>query len=60
MIFRRYALHTRSGSHRTLRAAGQPVRLIQVRDAGHGGPTLFTPEVTEAVALFLRHALANG
>lgn len=46
--------------YRTLRAAGHPVRLIQVRDAGHGGPTLFTPEVTEAVALFLRHALAIG
>lgn len=43
--------------YRVLRAAGQPVRLIQVRGAGHGGPALFTAQVADAVDLFLQDAL---
>ena len=37
-----------------LRAAGQPVEAVRVRGAGHGGPSLWTPEVLDVVGEFLR------
>ena len=39
-----------------LRHAGHPVEMIKVRGAGHGGSTLWTPELMDLVAGFLaRH-----
>ena len=40
----------------TLRGAGQPVELVRVRGAAHGGPSFWTEELLELVAEFLaRH-----
>lgn len=42
--------------YEALRAAGQPVELVQVRGAGHGGPTFWTDELMDLVHDFLsRH-----
>lgn len=42
-----------------LRAAGQPVELVQVRDAGHGWPALYTEEVADIVDQFVRDSLSG-
>jgi acetyl esterase/lipase len=44
--------------YEALRAAGQPVELVQVRGAGHGGPTFWTDELMGLVHDFLSEHLA--
>ena len=43
----------------TLRGAGQPVELVKVRGAAHGGPTFWTKELLELVAEFLARNLGE-
>ena len=42
-----------------LREAGQPVELVQVKGAGHGGPTFWTAELMDLVHEFLQRHLAQ-
>ena len=39
--------------YEALRAAGQPVEMVKVRGADHGGPTLWTDELLDLVDEFL-------
>jgi acetyl esterase/lipase len=43
--------------YQALRAAGQPVQLVQIRGAGHGGPSFWSSGVLEMVAGFLQRHL---
>lgn len=43
--------------YEALRAAGQPVTLVRVRGAAHGGTTLWTPELLDLVDEFLAQSL---
>lgn len=46
--------------YEALRAAGQPVELVKVRGAAHGGPSFWTEELLDLVAEFLARHLDPG
>ena len=46
--------------YEALRAAGQPVEMVRVRGAGHGGPTFWTDELLHLVDGFLARNLTDG
>jgi hypothetical protein len=46
--------------YEALRAAGQPVEMVKVRGAAHGGPSFWTDELLELVADFLSRHLSSS